>query len=175
MSRRYSGFNGGNTLKRPATSRWTFGIAFSLWAALSITSAAQEPARGTETLVPGSITLRVTNRLHPNYLEYITTEIGDTNQLGDTDYFFLITEFYPHFAIIDSTRDIVSLSEELKNPAFRITVFEGDSIADETWAFFLMRVPHFTRKSYMAFEVMEFEYLGKHHKLESERASPESG
>jgi len=165
-------------MKRLVTCGLACAIAITLLAALkppvSAQEAAEEVTQQTENLLPTAITLRVTNRLYPEYLEYITTEVGDTNQIGDTDYFFSITEFYPHFAMIDSTKQIVSLSEELKNPAFRITVFENEEVADQTWAFYLIRVPHFARTSYTAFEVMEFDYRGEHHTRKIEGSTSES-
>jgi len=145
-------------------------------AVLTLLTAMMQPmaAQEADVNVPTEITLKITNRMHANYLEYMTTEIGDTIQVGDTDFFFTISEFFAHFAMIDSTKEIVSLSDELKNPAFRIDVFENEDLADKTWAFYLIRVPHFGQNSYMAFEVMEFTYRGEHHTLETEGNTLES-
>jgi len=81
--------------------------------------------------------------------------------VGDTDYSFEVTGFYPHFARIDSTKEIVSLSDEPKNVAFKFVVYENDSLVDTSWSFFTIQIPHFARTSYLFFNVLEFEYRGE--------------
>jgi hypothetical protein len=82
-------------------------------------------------------------------------------QVGDTDYFFEIADFYPHFALIDSTKETVSLSREPKNVAFKFLVYENDSIVDTSWSFYSIQIPHYARTSYLYFIVKQFEYRGK--------------
>jgi hypothetical protein len=157
--------------------RLTVGIALCLAILLVAAATADE-----EKALPSSITLRITNRMYPDFEEMIQTEMNEGHQVGDTDYWFELTEFYPHFAIIDSTKEIVSLSEEMKNPAFRIKIYEDEELVEETWAFYLLNVPHFARGSYLAFEVMEFDYGGEHHtrrvkdsETNAEESAPKSG
>ena len=70
-------------------------------------------------------------------------------------------ETHPHFARIDSTKQIISLSEEPENVAFKFVVYENDSIVDTSWSFFSLKVPHFARTSYLYFNVLQFDYRGK--------------
>jgi hypothetical protein len=55
----------------------------------------------------------------------------------------------------------VSVSDEPKNPAFRIKVFRADSLADSTWAFYAMDIPHFSKSSPLWFRVLRFDYRGE--------------
>ncbi len=107
------------------------------------------------------LTVAVGNRLYPNFQETHATDMRVRNQVGDTDYFFEIVEFYPHFAIIDSTKETVSLSHEPTNVAFKFVVIENDSIVDTSWSFFNIQIPHYARTSYLVFDVVEFEYRGE--------------
>jgi hypothetical protein len=104
------------------------------------------------------LTVAVGNRLYPDFHETHRMEMHERVILGDTDYSFEVVEFYPHFARIDSTKQILSLSDEPTNVAFKFVVYENDSIVDTSWSFFSLQVPHFARTSYLYFNVLEFEY-----------------
>jgi hypothetical protein len=116
---------------------------------------------------PDSVTVRITNRMYPQFLEIVTVAMNQELQIGDTDYYFALTDFYPHFAYLDSSKTYVSLSDELENPAFRVQVWEGEDELEKTWAFFLVDVPHFSRESFLAFQVLEFRYRGETHTRKS--------
>jgi hypothetical protein len=103
----------------------------------------------------------VRNRMYPNFREVHETEMNKRVQVGDTDFFFEITEFYPHFAIIDSTKEVVSFSSEPENVAFKFVVFENDSIVDTSWSFYNIQIPHYAANSYLVFDVLKFEYRGE--------------
>ena len=114
-----------------------------------------------DSMAPSTITVKVGNRLYPEYREVFTVNMLQRAQIGDTDLFFEISEFFPHFAMIDSTKEVVSLSEELKNPAFKIHIYENDEYKEATWAFYAIKVPHYSRQAYLHFEVLSFQYRGK--------------
>ena len=107
-----------------------------------------------------SVTLDIGHRMHPDFYQQIKTEMNKREQVGDTDYFFEIIEFFPHFTYVDSTKEIVSLSDEPKNAAFKIRVYENDEIVEDTWAFYSVKVPHFSPASYLTFQAVQFEYRG---------------
>ena len=132
------------------------GAVLMLTGGLAAGGAAERPA-------PGFVKLRVTHRV---FLEFQDTLIVAMNQrqiVGDTEFSCEAVEFYPDFAIsgMDSTRTIVSLSDEPKNPAFKIRVFENDERKEDTWAFYGVEAPHYGRTSYLAFQVLSFEYRGE--------------
>jgi len=133
--------------------------------ALAIVLAAA-PAVGES---PSALTVEVTNRMYLDYREVFETKMHEREQLGDTDYFFEVIEFFPHFAIIDSTKEVVSLSDELKNPAFKIKVYKEDELVEDTWAFYAIDIPHYSPQSFLAFRVLEFEYRGEVQRKESKK------
>ena len=116
---------------------------------------------------PDSVILFIGNRMFPEFGEILSTPLKKRQVVGDTEYSFAVTKFYPHFSIMDSTKAIVSLSDEPKNPAFRIMVYKADALADSTWAFYNMDVPHFSRSSALWFRVLAFDYQGKVFKKET--------
>jgi hypothetical protein len=114
------------------------------------------------------IALDVRNRLYPDFVESHRVEMHQRVQVGDTDYFFEVVDFFPHFALIDSTKEVVSLSHEPKNVAFKFAVFENDSIVDTSWSFYTIQIPHYARTSYLYFNVKEFEYRGEAFRKDAE-------
>jgi hypothetical protein len=120
---------------------------------------------GMTTADPGSqvssVTVEIGHRMHPDFYQQTQTKMNAREQVGDTDFFFEIIEFYPHFAYVDSTKEIVSLSDEPTNAAFKIRVFENDEVVEDTWAFFTINVPHFSPTSYLTFHVTSFDYRGE--------------
>jgi len=115
-----------------------------------------------------SLTVEVGNRMYPAFHDTLTTKLNEKAPIGDTEYEFKATEFYPHFAIIDSSMKIVSLSEEPVNPAFKIKVYKAGKAVEETWAFFGPGAPHYSPMSMLTFKVMSFIYRGKIYDLKEE-------
>ncbi|UCH83907.1 MAG: hypothetical protein JSW50_15950 [Candidatus Latescibacterota bacterium] len=113
---------------------------------------------GTHGTQVSTVTVEIGHRIHPDFHQQIQTKMNVKEQVGDTDFFFEIIEFYPHFAYIDSTKEIVSLSDEPTNAAFKIRVYENDEVVEDTWAFFALKVPHFSPTSYLTFDVTSFVY-----------------
>ena len=109
---------------------------------------------------PDSVVVFIGNRLFPDFAEIVSTGLHKRQPVGDTDYSFEVESFNPHFSIIDSTKTIVALSDEPKNPAFRIKVFERDAVVDSSWAFYNLSIPHFARTSALWFQVLCFNYRG---------------
>lgn len=115
---------------------------------------------------PDSVVVFIGNRLFPDFAEIATARLHQRCQVGDTDYSFVVEQFNPHFTIIDSTHAVVALSDEPKNPAFRIKVYQNDAAVDSSWAFYNMNVPHFSRTSALWFRVLCFDYRGVVYKKE---------
>jgi hypothetical protein len=122
-----------------------------------ILSAAPAPA---ERPAPEFVTLRITHRVFTNFVDTLSVAMNERHTVGDTEYAFEVTEFYPDFAI-DTNKAVTSVTDDPKNPAFRIAVYEKEEKADETWAFYGVDIPHYGRKSYLAFKVLAFEYRGE--------------
>ncbi|UCG51938.1 MAG: hypothetical protein JSW58_17535 [Candidatus Latescibacterota bacterium] len=138
-----------------------------LWLALVLCISALGMTKDSGSEV-SSVTLEVGHRMHPNFHQQIRTEMNTREQVGDSDFFFEITEFYPHFTYVDSTKQTISLSDEPENPAFKIRVYNNEELIDDTWAFFSVKAPHFAPTSYLKFHVTHFRYRGETYK-ESEK------
>ncbi len=82
-------------------------------------------------------------------------------QLSDTDLLAVVVEFVPTFAVDTLTKKVISLSPELRNPAFKIYVQKRNQKREEVWAFFKASVPHFTPQTGLIFEILEFKYKGE--------------
>jgi hypothetical protein len=108
---------------------------------------------------PGFVTVAITHRVFVEFHDTLTVAMNQRHLVGDTEYSFELVEFYPDFAI-DTNKAVTSMTDEPRNPAFKVVVYETDEKADETWAFYGVDIPHYGRKSYLAFKVLAFEYRG---------------
>ena len=104
------------------------------------------------------LTVEVRNRLYLDFEETHTIGMNERVQVGDTDFYFEVIDFFPHFALIDSTKEVISLSHEPDNVAFKFVVYENDSIIDTSWSFYNLEVPHYSRTSFLYFNVTRFIY-----------------
>jgi len=152
-------------------------ILFALWImiAAGMVAAPAGPAHSEEDDASGAekITLKIGHRLHPQFGEMITVNMNEMIPIGDTDLYFEIVEFFPQFAYMDSSKTFVSLSDEPKNPAFRIKVYEGEEFVEQTWAFYSVKVPHFSPKAMLVFDVTGFEYRNVQYGAEEKTPSGE--
>ena len=145
------------------SSPWSSGLFVAIVIAVTVMITAT-PSAGSEKNdegdLPKFVKVKIGHRIHLDFEEEVTAQMNERYYVGDTDISFEATAFYPHFAIVDSTREIISLSDELKNPAFKILVYENDELIDETWAFYAFHAPHFSRTFHVSFQVLAFEYRG---------------
>lgn len=116
-----------------------------------------------------SVTIRVSHLLYPDYHQILTVKMLEKFPLGDTDLSAAVVEFVPDFAIDTVSHKVVSGSQELRNPAFRIVVTQKGEKKEEHWAFFEASVPHFTRQSGLVFETLAFKFNGKTYRREGEK------
>lgn len=135
-------------------------MALPIWLVIILSLSVFGMTGGNEYAV-SSVTLDIGHRMHPDFHQQIETKMKTREQVGDTDFFFEVIEFYPHFTYVDSTKQTVSLSDEPKNVAFKIRVYENDEVVEDTWAFYSIKVPHFSPTSYLTFQATRFEYRGK--------------
>jgi hypothetical protein len=135
-------------------------------ASLFILGACSAPVKGIRVVVG--------HRYYLGFRDTSLVEMGQRVQVGDTDFSFEVREFYPHFMIVDSTRQVISLSDEPKNPAFRIRVFRKGKRVEDTWAFFGTPIPHYAPTSMLSFLVTEFTYRGERYRAEPSRRDSDS-
>lgn len=102
-----------------------------------------------------SVVLRVNHRMYPAFQETHRAAPGEPFAIGDTDYSARIVGFVPDFAIATGTKEVVSRSNELRNPAVRLEVYQNNKKVDEVWAFRGEGPPHFGAESMLAFRIEE--------------------
>jgi hypothetical protein len=131
--------------RRPRSApRLAVGVAMTLLAAIGV-AGCDTPMRSVE--------LRMTHRMYPRFHDERSVAPGERFQIGDTDLSGRIVDFVPDFGIDDRTGKVVARSDSLRNPAFRIEVYQADSLIEKTWAFMKGSPPHFSGRSMLNFEV----------------------
>lgn len=103
------------------------------------------------------VTLGIRHRVFPSFGEKVTVRMQERFEVGDTEYSGQLVQFLPHFDYDIKKRKAVSLSNQLKNPAFQVIVRKKGVPQDTAWCF-LNSPPHFARKSMLAFRVLEIEF-----------------
>ena len=136
------------------------GIA---WTAALLSVIVAAPAYGA----PGSpgaarvatVTLVIGHRVFPDFVDHQKVKLNQDFQVGDTDYTARIVQYVPDFAMDMNSRKILTRSPEPKNPAFKIIVKQKKVPQDTTWAMLHM-LPHYTKKSMLAFRVDRIDFIG---------------
>jgi len=158
-------------MKRALHYRMTLWLALIAVVALPLVLAAKKD-KNSKAPGPDSVVVFIGNRMFPDFAEVVTTGLRERRAVGDSDYSFEVESFNPHFAIMDSTRQVVALSDEPKNPAFHIKVYKDDALVDSTWAFLNVDIPHFSRTSALWFRVLTFDYRGVIYKSKLPEGKP---
>ncbi len=102
-----------------------------------------------------AIVVRVTHRVFPAFNETHRVAPGERFPIGDTEFSGRIVEFLPDFALDETTKKPFSRSRDLRNPAVRIEVYEGDRKVEDAWAFQGEGPPHYAKTSLLAFRIEE--------------------
>jgi hypothetical protein len=142
-------------------------LASILFSAIALTADAKKDKKADKNHPgPDSVVVFIGNRMFPDFADVVSTPLHRRCTVGDSEFSFEVLSFNPHFSIIDSTKTIVALSDEPKNPAFHIRVYKGGAAVDSSWAFYNLDVPHFSRTSALWFKVLCFDYRGVVYKKE---------
>jgi len=108
------------------------------------------------------ITIRARSRMYADFSEEHTVKMYEKFTISDTDMECVVVEFYPDFAIDTLTHKAFSLSDTLKNPAAKILIIEDNKKKEEAWAFRPGLMPHFSPRSFIGFELVDYKTGGKY-------------
>jgi hypothetical protein len=108
------------------------------------------------------MTIRVRSRVYVNYSEEHKVKMYEKFQISDTDLEAVVVEFYPDFTIDTLTLKAVSRSDTLYNPAAKILIIRGKDKKEETWAFAPGMIPHYSPRSFIGFELVDYKTSGKY-------------
>jgi hypothetical protein len=132
-------------------------IALAALLASPVPATAATPGRAPQV---ASVVLGCRHRVFPDFLEVDSVRVKQAFPVGDTPYSAQVLEFVPDFAMDLKTHKVISRTTEPRNPAFRILVREKGVPQDTTWAF-MSAMPHFARKSMLAFQVLRIDFLDR--------------
>ena len=118
------------------------------------------PARSQRSYRFDAVTLGVRHRVFHDFRDLHRVKLSEEFVLGDGDYRARVVQYLPDFQMDLGTRRYFSLSDQPNTPAFRIIVRKGKIPQDTTWAF-LNNPPHFSARSYFAFQVLKVELPGR--------------
>lgn len=96
--------------------------------------------------------IEVGSRLYPDWAETTRVHLHEPFHIGDTEFTGVVSEFLPDFRIIDGK--IVSVTDQMANPAAHVFVHGDSAAADSSWAF-LNFPPHFSPRSFFTFQLTE--------------------
>jgi hypothetical protein len=119
------------------------------------------------------LTLRVTSRMYSNFAEEHKIRMYEKFQISDTDLEAVAVEFYPDFDLDTLTFKAYSKSDTLNNPAVKILIIKGRDKKEEAWAFLPGLVPHFSPRSFIGFELLDYKTGRKY--IKPIKTRPENG
>ncbi len=148
------------------------------WFGLLVALALVPPARG-ETRAPSSgrgprleaVTLGIRHRVFHDFRDLQRVRLNQDFILGDTEFTGRVVQYVPDFQMDLGSHRIFSLSDQPRNPAFKVIVRKGKVPQDTTWAF-LKSPPHFGVRSYFAFQVLRIDFVGRPPLLPDTTAAP---
>ena len=72
--------------------------------------------------------------------------VGDEFFISDTEYYARVQQYVPDFAINLKTKEVISRSEQPRNPALQLAVFYEGELVYETWVLRDNPLPHVVRE-----------------------------
>ena len=129
---------------------WTWSVA-----------APQRPARtGGQAPRFESVTFSIRHRVFHDFRDVQTVKLNQDFPLGESEFSGRVVQYVPDFQMDLSTRKVFSLSNQPRNPAFKVIVSKQKVPQDTTWAF-LKSPPHFGARSYFAFLVLQIDFANR--------------
>jgi len=108
------------------------------------------------------LTIRVRSRMHLGFQEDHKVRMYEKFPLSDTDLEAVVVEFFADFSVDTLNHKAFSKSDTLNNPAAKILIVEGQEKKEEVWAFRPGLIPHFSPRSFIGFEIVDFKAGGKY-------------
>jgi hypothetical protein len=105
------------------------------------------------------------HQVFSDFVQVDTVKMNQKFSIGEGEEEGEVILFNPHFSITDSGR-VLQLTDTLYNPAVRIRVTKGDSVTQESWAFYFSSAPHFRRSDMLGFRLLGFKVSDRFVKVE---------
>jgi hypothetical protein len=151
-------------------------------AALSLaqTDSAKAPSAQTPALLPSHaetptadefFVIESKHKVFTGFQQVDTVRMNQKFPIGEGDDEGEVILFNPHFMIGDTGR-VVQMSDTLYNPAVRVRVSVGDSVVQESWAFYFAEAPHFRRNDMFGFRLLDFKVGDRFVKVDKPKPIP---
>ena len=146
------------------------GIVLGLLAVPSARAQAPAPAatRGPKL---EAVTFGIRHRVFHEFSDVQKVKLNQDFPLGDSEYSARVIQYLPDFQMDLEHHKFFSLSDQPRNPAFRVVVRRGKAPHDTSWAF-LKSPPHFSARSYFSFQVLRIDFVGHSPLLADTSAAP---
>jgi hypothetical protein len=102
--------------------------------------------------------------MYQKFTEEHQVKMYEKFPISDTDLEGVVVEFYPDFTIDTLTHKAISRSDTLYNPAAKILIIEGQNKKEEVWAFSPGLIPHYSPRSFIGFELVNYKTSKKYFK-----------
>lgn len=99
--------------------------------------------------------LEIRHRVFGSFQQFDTVRMFKKFPIGDGDDIGEVVFFNPHLSIT-TKGEFLKTSDTLYNPAVLIRVTQGDSVKQESWAFYVSEAPHFRRNDILGFRLVDF-------------------
>jgi hypothetical protein len=117
-----------------------------------------EPKGGEET-VNLIFTVRVRYLDLKDAYEDHEVRLGESFYVADTEYTVKVDRFVPDFAMNKTTKEVVSRSDQLLNPALLLKFMDQERILYETWILYGNLMPHAVRDPGYYFQFVKYEKI----------------
>ena len=107
-----------------------------------------------------SVTFGIRHRVFPDFRDLQRVKLNREFIIGDSEYSARVIQYVPDFQMDLEHHRVFSLSDQPRNPAFRIVVSKNRAPHDTSWAF-LKSPPHFGVSSYFSFQVLRIDFVGR--------------
>jgi hypothetical protein len=102
-------------------------------------------------------TIRVRDISLEDAYEDHKVHVGESFFIADTEYSVKVERFVPDFAMNKKTKEVVSRSDELLNPALLLKVYDREYLIYETWILYRNLVPHAIHEPGYYFQFIAYE------------------
>jgi hypothetical protein len=97
--------------------------------------------------------IEVRNPHAEDFVEVHEVGMNEEFKVGDTNYSAMVIRFEPDFTIDLDTKEVVSRSQDMNNPAILLEIYENGNKVVEQWVF-RKEMPHMSRKTPISFALL---------------------
>jgi hypothetical protein len=101
-------------------------------------------------------TIRVRHLSLDDAYEDHEVRLGESFYVADTEYTVKVDRFVPDFAMNKTTKEVISRSDELLNPALLLKFVDQEQVLYESWILYQNLMPHAVRDPGYYFQFVKY-------------------